>query len=422
MVQLEELSKIGFGGYRISVNSKENAEGLRYAIQCGCNLIDTAAGYANGASEKLIGQVLSSLPDNTVFVITKAGYISDDNLEVLQSINKTEELLSEIITMPDGTLHSIHPDYLEAQIRVSLKRLNRKYIDGFLLHSPEYFFDQKNSNNTAAEYYSRIEKAFKFLEEKVKEGVIRYYGVSSNTLPQHRGEPNSTDLIKLLEAAGKVSKDNHFKLIQFPFNLIENEAALPGIHQKSLIAIARENKIVTFSNRPLNANTSGGLFRLAAYNYQKSDPAKDDAIYSNWITTIENQLKKVDSEANVSDISILVLLKENWKNIQNPEAFNRIVYGTLYPFINLIFEDNIPDDALNIFRQFELSAWNHHLRSASEKTVNYLETNNLKYLLPLSPEISLSHNICNEYLKRGIDHVLLGMRKPAYVDSVKALF
>jgi aryl-alcohol dehydrogenase-like predicted oxidoreductase len=73
MVQLSELSKIGFGGYRISSNSKENESALHYAIQCGCNLIDTASNYGNGESEKLIGKVLQKIPNNKVFVITKAG-------------------------------------------------------------------------------------------------------------------------------------------------------------------------------------------------------------------------------------------------------------------------------------------------------------------------------------------------------------
>jgi len=423
MVELHELSKIGFGAYRVSNN--EHANALKYAIECGCNLIDTASGYMNGESENLIGKVLDEGSNKDVFIITKAGYISNNNLTILQKLNKKGKGLSDLVNVTEDFKHSIHPEYLDAQIKISLKRLKRKSIDGFLLHSPEYYFEQKDGPNSKEEYYNRIKKAFEFLEDEVKKKTIRYYGISSNTLPSIQNEQNATDLKTLIDIASQISSTNNFKLIQFPFNIIERNASVASNkNEKSLMDIAKENKILTFANRPLNANTSDGLLRLAIYNYEKEDMNinKDTQLLDGCLNIIETQLKEFDSGCKISDISILSLLKQNWMNITSPDAFGKIFHGQFYPFLNLIFDNNIPGDALKVFKRFENSAWNYHLKALSEKAINYLKSNNLGYLLDNSPPQSLSNNLCNEYLKNGIDHVLVGMRKLNYVNELKGIF
>lgn len=425
MIELNELSKIGFGAYRISMDSNEHANALKYAIECGCNLIDTASGYMNGESENLIGKVLEEVSNKNVFVITKAGYISNNNLTILQRLNKKGKALSDLVNVTEDFKHSIHPEYLDAQIKLSLKRLKRKSIDGFLLHSPEYYFQQKDKISSKDEYYNRIKKAFEFLEEKVKKRTIRYYGVSSNTLPSIQDEQNATDLKTLADIASQISSTNSFKLVQFPFNIIERNASVASNKNgKSLIDIAKENKILTFANRPLNANDSNGLLRLSVYDYEKQNMNinNDIQLLNNCFGIIETQLKEFDSECKISDISILSLLKQNWRNITNPDTFRKIFHGQFYPFLNLIFDNNIPVDALKTFERFENSAWNYHLKALSEKAINYLKSNNLDYLLDISPSRSLSYNLCNEYLKNGIDHILVGMRKSNYVDELKNIF
>ncbi len=39
MVNINELSNIGYGGYRIRNDSKENEKALHYALEKGCNRI-----------------------------------------------------------------------------------------------------------------------------------------------------------------------------------------------------------------------------------------------------------------------------------------------------------------------------------------------------------------------------------------------
>ncbi|MDA8744012.1 aldo/keto reductase [Rubripirellula amarantea] len=75
-----EVSEVGFGGWAIGggwgpQNEAASAAALHLAIEKGITLIDTAAGYGDGQSERLIGQVLRDLRNqgraDNVFVATK---------------------------------------------------------------------------------------------------------------------------------------------------------------------------------------------------------------------------------------------------------------------------------------------------------------------------------------------------------------
>jgi len=424
MIQINELSRIGFGAYRAAIDNEENESALRLAIQCGCNLIDTAAGYGNGNSEKLIGRVLQDIQDEKIFVITKAGYIGSSDLHLLQNLNRSGKGLSDLVNLPGNFKHSIHPDYLEAQIAISLQRLHRKYIDGFLLHSPEYYFDQKNMSADTGEYYRRIGKAFEFLEEKVKKGMIRYYGVSSNTLPLS-GNANATDLAELLKISSRVSGAHHFRLVQFPFNIIERGAGEPSpITKKSLIELAKEHGIATFSNRPLNANSGAGALRLVIHDPGKLElnSAADGNVHDRCFAIIEEQLKRSGGGSDISEFPMVAYLKDNWTGIPHEGAFKSLFYRSFYPFIASLFNNDTPKEAMSAFREFEAIAWKYHLRTASARAIAWMESNNLKRLLPTASSQSLPANLCKEYLRLGIDHVLVGMRKPQYVNELKHLF
>src|SRR5258708_6737832 len=81
------VSPVGFGGYRISPLVQDHREALKLALTSGCNLIDTSTNYGDGASEKLIGEVLRELTTehglkrDQVVVVSKVGYIQGENLK-----------------------------------------------------------------------------------------------------------------------------------------------------------------------------------------------------------------------------------------------------------------------------------------------------------------------------------------------------
>src|SRR5689334_16288550 len=70
-------SPVGFGSYRIDTRVKEHFGAVAKALRMGVNLIDTSANYANGNSEKLIGEVLAQLIEreevsrDEIIVVTK---------------------------------------------------------------------------------------------------------------------------------------------------------------------------------------------------------------------------------------------------------------------------------------------------------------------------------------------------------------
>jgi aryl-alcohol dehydrogenase-like predicted oxidoreductase len=71
-----EVSEIGYGAWGIGgaqwggADDDESLEALHRAIDLGLNFIDTALGYGDGRSERLVGQVVRERPE-AVFVATK---------------------------------------------------------------------------------------------------------------------------------------------------------------------------------------------------------------------------------------------------------------------------------------------------------------------------------------------------------------
>ena len=70
-----QVSEIGFGAWAIggswgAQDESESLAALHKAIDLGVNLIDTAAGYGNGRSERIIAKVLKERKE-TVYVATK---------------------------------------------------------------------------------------------------------------------------------------------------------------------------------------------------------------------------------------------------------------------------------------------------------------------------------------------------------------
>jgi aryl-alcohol dehydrogenase-like predicted oxidoreductase len=301
MPELNAISRIGFGCYRISRRAGEHREALRYALASGCNLIDTAANYANGESERLIGDVLSDFPNQHPFIVTKAGYIQGESITLLEELNRVGRAREDLVRISDDALYSIHPDFLDAQINLSCCRLKRSQLDGLLLHNPEYYFAQVGHATSQDEYYARIKKAFEFLEERCEQGRIRYYGISSNTFPFSTAEQNTTSLPQVVALAEAVSIKHHFKLIQFPFNLIENDAQRPHHNGISLIETARANGIVTLTNRPLNANSSNGPVRLATYEEEdfRLDEQRGRRLLEECIGLLRRRLGEIGSDDDI---------------------------------------------------------------------------------------------------------------------------
>lgn len=257
---------IGFGCYRIAEGEPGHEAALRAYLERGGNLIDTSANYTDGLSEKLVGRVLKDRSRESVFVVTKGGYIQGQNMTLALS-----RKFPDVVTYAEGLWHCIHPDFLETQIQRSMERMQIQTIDAFLLHNPEYFLTEIAHRHPPtpadhAEFYRRIDGAFRFLEEQARAGRIRWYGVSSNHFGLDEKDPAMTSVSRCLVIAKTISADHRFNVVQLPLNLYEGGGALaPNNNGRTVLEFCRENRIGVLANRPLNAFSNNRMIRLADF-------------------------------------------------------------------------------------------------------------------------------------------------------------
>jgi aryl-alcohol dehydrogenase-like predicted oxidoreductase len=455
---MNTVAKIGFGCYRIDNRIEEHFNALHKAIESGIRIIDTSANYCDGRSEILIGNVLNDLISNgklkreDVVLITKGGYIQGNNYQFALKKLKNATPFPDVVEFEEGLWHCIHPEFLEDQINRQLHRLDQNengYIDIYLLHNTEYYLRNARKNAFEKEesqkiYYKRIKEAFVYLEEKVKEGKIKYYGISSNTFPLSDVLFDFTSLEKVYEIAQEINPDNHFKYVQLPFNLLESEAALSKnqcCHTKTVLEFAKENGLKVITNRPLNAITDNGLVRLADFKADVFDKA-EFLKYLEVVNTIEDDfLKEVITNLHLEKEEIAFLsnnfvfgraLNNNWEKFGTIEHFNDFVEQHLSFKINDLidfFDEKIKDDyfmelfdryikfvfkLLNMISNYYKGFAN--VRSGKFHTlINEFVPDDVKTLTLSQKALLLVASA------EGVDIVLVGARKEEYVDDVKLL-
>ncbi|MBS1513537.1 MAG: aldo/keto reductase [Bacteroidetes bacterium] len=442
---------LGFGCYRVDYRVEEHQKSLEKAILEGITLIDTSANYADGKSEILVAQVCKKLIDENkikredLIVVTKAGYIQGTNYKTASERKAAGNPFPEVTEYGERLWHCIHPDFLAHQIGGQFKRLDMNYADVYLLHNPEYFLgwaehEGMKLEDARDEYYRRIKNAFVFLEEKVKEGVIKSYGISSNTFPGMQNDYNFTSLEKVLEIANEVSVENNFKCIQLPFNLMESGAALnknQANGTKTVLELAKENNLRVLINRPLNAITAKGLLRLADFEVTSAYIENDFVKQNKLVMMMEQDIidEKLVNMENSEELekakkflSFGKLIDENWKFFGTLEHFNDNIEYNIAPRINFLtdfFNNKVEDESAK-----ELYA--KYLRE-TYKLFNFIST---YYKINANSRNAKIHAVINSIIPEeyhslslsqktillissteGVSTVLIGARKEKYVDD-----
>ncbi len=453
---MTSFTNIGFGSYRIDNRIEEHFNSLKRAIDSGITTIDTSANYSDGRSEILIGNILNDLVENgsmkreDFFLITKGGYMQGNNYNF--ALKKKEQGIPfpEVVEFDKGLWHCIHPIFLEDQINRQLYRLDQAdkgYIDVYLLHNPEYFlkyarknaFDKEEATET---YYKRIKAAFEFLEEKVSEGKIKYYGISSNTFTENSILFDFTSLEKVYEIAVNISENHHFKIIQLPFNLVESGAFFEKNqlqNTKTVLEFANEHGITVIVNRPLNAITETGLIRLADFS---SGPFSREELlkYLEVIASMEEDFL-TGAEANLflepedfiilkSNFNFSELLKNYWEKFGSIEHLNDYIeFSFSYRLHALMdfFDEKVKDehfsDKFDKYVKFVFKVLNLITNCYKEKAD--LRSKHFHSIIDKHLEKEFQHLTLSQKAVLvinsvpGVDCVLVGARKETYVDDIK---
>jgi aryl-alcohol dehydrogenase-like predicted oxidoreductase len=190
-----QVSEVSFGAWAIGgtwgeVDDSESLAALHKAVDLGINFFDTADVYGDGRSERLIAQLKSERPGETIYVATKAGR-----------------------RLPKQTVEGYNAANLNSFVDRSLKNLGTETIDLLQLHCPP----------TAA--YSRPEM-YGVLDEMVRAGKLRYYGVS----------------VELAEEAMAAIEFPNVQSVQIIFNLFRTRPAerfFPAAKAKQVGILAR---------------------------------------------------------------------------------------------------------------------------------------------------------------------------------------
>jgi uncharacterized protein len=298
------VSPIGFGGYRVRVDSALHRRALADALRGGVNLVDTSTNYGDGASESLVGTVLANLVQQgelrreNVIVVSKVGYVQGSNLA---RVRARSPAYPEIVRHGDDLWHCMHPDFIEDQLDESLERLGLEQLDVLLLHNPEYFLMEAGRSRDEARrvYDDRLRRAFARLEALVKSGRIGWYGVSSNGFVEPRDEPTHTSVARVLELAQEAGGSGHrLAVVQMPMNLLELGAAIrtheTAAGPRSPLRVAVDADLGVLVNRPLNAFADVGgaprLVRLA------DEPAADKTVDTEAVRQALAQVRKLEGQ------------------------------------------------------------------------------------------------------------------------------
>ena len=149
----EKLSEIVLGLMRIgpgktttqSMSVQEVEFLLDTAFDVGINMLDNADIYANGACEKVLGEVFAARPDlrQKFFLQTKCGIVKD----------------------PDITYFDFSKEHILESVDNSLLRMQTDHIDSLLLHRPDALMEPEE-----------IAEAFAILKAA---GKVRHFGLSN---------------------------------------------------------------------------------------------------------------------------------------------------------------------------------------------------------------------------------------------------
>ncbi|WP_434637463.1 aldo/keto reductase [Sulfurimonas sp. NW7] len=403
------MSTFAFGTYRVTDENPLHIEALKEAVYAGIELIDTSTNYTDGGAERAIGKVLRSVPDeirDKIKIVSKYGYIQGSNL-----LAHKEMPFEDVVEFSEHCYHSIAKSFLKKQLDASLQRLQMSKLDCYLIHNPEYFLldalnKGKNRDEVLDEMYQRIYEAFVGLEEEVKEERISSYGISSNSFAKAEDDleflPYESLLTLAQNAADEAGNRQHsFTTVQLPINKVEKEGL-------KCAAWAKKNGLRVLANRPLNAQKNKLMHRLADYDESRE-----------YYTYLNELLQACDNDLLKPLYNLIEQMDENKHRFGWIGEYDTFLHSQIIPHIREALKNLEPDSLDELLRFVDLFLQEYRTMVAYECSKRVRSE--------LKEEFQGCHKkiqVCAlEFLYKQdvIDYILVGMRKPSYVQEVMAL-
>ncbi len=211
-----KVSEVSFGAWAIggswgTADDNESLAALNRAIDLGVNFVDTADVYGDGRSERLVAQLRRQRTE-TIYVATKAGRRLDPHTA-------------------DGYNRKNLTEFVER----SLINLGTDALDLLQLHCPP----------TEVYYHPEV---FGILDEMVKQGKIRYYGVS----------------VEKVEEALKAIEYPNVQSVQIIFNMFRQRPADLFFEQ------AKQHRVGILARVPLASGLLSGKMK-ASTKFESDD-------------------------------------------------------------------------------------------------------------------------------------------------------
>jgi aryl-alcohol dehydrogenase-like predicted oxidoreductase len=205
-----KVSTVSFGAWAIgggwgAVEDAESLAALQKAVDLGVNFFDTADVYGDGRSERLLAQLKRQRKEE-IIIATKAGRRLDPHNSA-----------------------GYNRQNLTAFIERSLKNLDTETLDLVQLHCPP------------AEVYYRPE-VFGWLDDMLKAGKIRYYGVS----------------VEKVEEALKAIEYPGVQTVQIIFNMFRQRPA------DLFFAEAKRRQVGILARLPLSSGLLAGKMKSSS--------------------------------------------------------------------------------------------------------------------------------------------------------------
>lgn len=237
------------------------------AIKGGINWIDTAAVYGLGHSEEVLGRALKKTSAQ-IFVATKCALTWDSSGKV-------------------G--HNLRAKSVRKECEASLRRLQLDVIDLYQIHWPEP--------------EEQIEEGWATIADLIKEGKVRYGGVSNFSVAQ----------MQRLQPIHAIAS------LQPPYSLLKRNV------ETELLAFCAENKIGVLAYSPLQKGLLTGkitpeyIASMGKDDHRRRDPMFNEPAFSGISEKIE-ALKKIAAQNKIT----LAQLAVAWL-LRRPELTAAIV-------------------------------------------------------------------------------------------------